>query len=245
MKIKTIIAAAAIMAAGAVSAQYAPTKAGMALDYKSTTEKIDKPILTTDSVKSVEAVYGTTTVTIKSCIHSDDPFAAEMSMTSYYKYTTPDAPTTVVMMTGDDFKTFILNTIRTAMEQAGQFNPTQFEDATKAFSAKGQLELVLNPKGAAGEAIPNSRLRLDMGMQAATMFMSKGQIAGFEDVTVEAGTFANCIKVTYESRENSPEGSSKDYVTAWYAPEIGLVKEVKADKKGNVHETQELVAVKK
>jgi len=48
--------------------------------------------------------------------------------------------------------------------------------------------------------------------------------------------------VTYEKRENSPQGNNKSYVTAWYAPEIGLVKEQEADKKGNIQSSQELIS---
>lgn len=244
MNVKTIIAAAALMAGCAAYAQYAPVKVGMALNYKSTIAETDKSIESTDSVMSVDTVYGKTRVSIKSCLHNDDPFASEITMNMSYLYTTPDEPTTVVMMSAEEFKKFILNTIKIALEQNGQFSQTQLDEAEKAFTAKGSLSLELNPKGAPGDKIANSRLRLDMGMQAATMFISNAAIAGYEEVTVEGGTFANCIKVTYESRENSPEGSQKSYVTAWYAPEVGLVKEVKADKKGKVLETQELTSIK-
>lgn len=242
---KSIITAiSALVVACAASAQYAPTKEGMALNYKSTTKVEDQEttILSTDSIVSVTTADGKTSVRIKSCVHSDNPFADDMVMYSSATYTTPDEPTTIVMMSGDDFKAFFMNMIKMSMEEAGQFNESQFNETESSLKAKGELSLVLNPKGAVGDKIANSRLRLDMGMQAATMFVSNGVIAAYEDVTVEAGTFSNCIKVTYEERENSPQGSNKSYVTAWYAPEIGLVKEQKADKKGNILETQEFIS---
>ena len=244
MKLKGIMAAAALVCAFAASAQYAPTKEGMVLDYKSTVKDVEKPVESTDSVKSVTTADGVTTVSIKSCLHSDNPLADDMVIYTSYKYTTPDAPTTVVMMSAEEFKKFILNITKMALEEAGQYSESLFKEATDAMKAKGELSLELNPKGAVGDKIANSRLRLHMGMQAATMFVSNGAIAGYEDVTVSAGTFANCIKVTYESRENSAQGNQKHYVTAWYAPETGLVKEVKTDKKGNVLEEQELVSIK-
>ena len=239
-----IVAAATLLIAGAASAQYAPTKEGMALNYKmtATAEGNQTEIMSTDSVTKVSTADGKTTVRIKSCIHNDNPLLDDMVMYSSATYTTPDEPTTLVMMTGEDFKAFIMNMIKISMEQAGQYNETQFKEAEANFRVKGELSLVLNPKGAVGDKLPNSRLRLDMGMQAATNFISNGVIAAYEDVTVAAGTFSNCIKVTYEERENSPEGSSKSYVTAWFAPEIGLVKEQKADKKGNILESQELIS---
>lgn len=239
---KSLIAsAAALLMACAAYAQYAPVKEGMALNYKIANED-GKELLTTDSIISVTNDGKATTVLIKSCLHSDDPLADDMVMNCTSTFTTPDEPTTVVLLSGEEFRSFIIRTIKMAMEEAGQFNEANFEEFTKAFNAKGDLTLVLNPKGTPGEKIPNSRLRLDMGMQAATMFVSNGTILGFEDVTVEAGTFTNCIKVSYEKRENTPQGSSKEYITAWYAPEIGLVKEESADKKGNISTTQQLIS---
>ena len=239
-----ITAVAALMLACTASAQYAPTKEGMALNYKSTaqTENGEIVISSTDSVLSVTTADGKTSVRIKSCVHPDNVLADDIVMYSYATYTTPDEPTTITLMTGEDFKSFIMNMIKMSMEQAGQYNESQFNEAEKSFKAKGELSLVLNPKGAAGDKIPNSRLRLDMGMQASTMFVSNGAIAGYESVTVPAGTFDNCIKVTYEKRENSPQGNNKSYVTAWYAPEMGLVKEQEADKKGNIQSSQELIS---
>lgn len=239
-----ITAVAALMLACTASAQYAPTKEGMALNYKQTvqTENGETVINSTDTIKSITTADGKTTVRIKSCVHPDNALADDIVMYSYATYTTPDEPTTIMMMMGEDFKSFILNMIKMDMEQAGQYNESQFKEVENNSKAKGELSLVLNPKGAVGDKIPNSRLRLDIGMQAATMFVSNGAIAGYESVTVPAGTFDNCIKVTYEKRENSPQGSNKSYVTAWYAPEIGLVKEQEADKKGNIQSSQELIS---
>lgn len=240
-----IAAAAALLIAGAATAQYTPTKEGMALNYKSTTKVEDKEIeiSSTDSVISVVTADGKTSVRIKSCAHAQNGLADDIVSYSSASFTNPDEPTTIVIMTGDDFKTLILNALKMSLEEAGQYNEAQFKEAEENFRGKGEISLVLNPKGAVGDKIPNSRMRLDMGMQAATMFVSNGAIAGYEEVTVPAGTFANCIKVTYEKRENSPQGSSKSYVTAWYAPEIGLVKEQGADKKGNILFSQELISI--
>lgn len=243
MKIKALLAMAAILAAGTASAQYVSTKQGAALDYRTTMKEVEKAILSTDSIVGVSTADGKTTVRIKSCLHNENPLQDDIVMFNSATFTTPEEPTTIVQMDGEEFKAFILNTVKMAMEEAGQFNPQQFDEYANSLKAKGELSLVLNPKAAAGEKIPNSRLRVDMGMQAATMFISNAVVEGFEDITVEGGTFANCIKVKYEKRENTPSGSEKSYVTAWYAPGVGLVKEVSADKKGNVQSEQELIKI--
>lgn len=240
---KVIIAsAAALLVACAASAQYTPVKQGMALNYKTTNIEKNEEIHSTDSVVNVTNDGTATTVHIKSCLHTDNTFADELVFNTTSTFTTPDEPTTIVIMSGEEFRQFVLRTVKMAMEEAGQYTESNFNEFAQTLKAKGDLTLTLNPKGAPGDKIPNSRLRLDMGMQAATMFVSNGTIVGFEDVTVEAGTFTNCIKISYEKRESSPEGSSKEYITAWYAPEIGLVKEESADKKGNISSTQQLIS---
>lgn len=241
MKTAATLAAAMLMTLAA-SAQYAPTKQGMTLTYTNTNTEANKTLESVDVVEAIECTDGTTTVHIKSTLKSGD-INGDLEMNSKSVYTTPDAPTKVIMMTGDEFKEFILKTIKMGLEEAGQFNPSQFDEITKAFKAKGELSLELNPAGATGDKIPTSKLRLDMGMQGATMFLSKGLIAGYESISTEAGTFDKCIKVTYEESQNSPQGAEKAYVTAWYAPEVGLVKEIKADKKGKVLEEQTLKSI--
>ncbi len=75
-----------------------------------------------------------------------------------------------------------------------------------------------------------------------SMAVSNGVVDGFEDVTTDAGTFS-CIKVSYQMRSNTPDGAQKEYVTDWYAPGIGQVKEVKTNKKGEVLTEQVLTAI--
>lgn len=243
MKIKALLAITALLATGTATAQYVSTKQGTALDYRTTAKDVEKPMLSTDSIVSVATANGRNTVRIKSCLHNDNPLQDDIVMFNSATFTTPEEPTTIVQMNGEEFKTFILNTVKMAMEEAGQYNPQQFDEYANSMKAKGELSLLLNPKAAPGEKIPNSRLRVDMGMQAATMFISNAVVEGFEDITVEGGTFANCIKVKYEKRENTPGGSEKSYVTAWYAPQVGLVKEISTDKKGDVQSEQQLIKI--
>ena len=73
--------------------------------------------------------------------------------------------------------------------------------------------------------------------------ITSGKILGKESVTVPAGTFENCLKVSYIEKSNMGEESMKEYVTAWYAPGIGLVKEESKTKGGELIELQTLESV--
>lgn len=57
-----------------------------------------------------------------------------------------------------------------------------------------------------------------------------GKYIGTESVTVSAGTFKNCSKfeitITYQSTQNNTSNSDITTNTMWFAPNVGLVKEV-------------------
>lgn len=238
----TVLAVFAALAASA-SAQYVCTQPGTALNYTHHMAEGDHTTTSTDSIVANTEEGGKHTVTMKSYLHTEDAFADDVVLTSTASYTTADEPTEIVMLTADEFKTMIVGVFKKVLQDQGQYSESVMEEISNGFKAKGELTLTLNPKAAQDEKIAPSRLRLDMGMQAASMFISNGKVAGFETVECKAGKFENCIKVTYEERETSPEGSKKAFATAWYAPEVGLVKEIKADKKGNEIESQELVSI--
>ncbi len=240
MKFTNIIAAVALMACGQAFAQYAPTKEGMKLTYKETVKEANKTMDLTQTVDKIETVDGLTTVTMTTELPQDNPLATPISISSVSaSYKSADEPTTVYVMRGEDYKAMIINIAK----ESGQASPQQISEFEKMFQPKGDLVLVLDPKAEAGAKIPNSHMRVDMGMQAATMFLSKGKVEGFEDVTTEAGTFPNCIKVSYEERQTTPAGSEKSSVTEWYAKGIGSVKSIKADKKGEILEETVLVSI--
>lgn len=224
------------------SAQYAQTKVGQKLTY-TVTDKVNNKTNTVNVI--ADSIYTTAEGTItrtKNVIPSENPLADDVVVYGATMYTSADAPTTVYLMRGEDFKAFILGVMTEAMRQSGQASEEQLKEAAEMFKSKGDLMLVLDPKAAPGTKIESSRLRLDVGPQVMSMAVSNGVVDGFEDVTTDAGTFS-CIKVSYQMRSNTPDGAQKEYVTDWYAPGIGQVKEVKTNKKGEVLTEQVLTAI--
>lgn len=74
---------------------------------------------------------------------------------------------------------------------------------------------------------------------------SEGKVVGFEDVTTQAGTFKNCVKVQYKAtmKLETPAGENKNesVVTQWYAKGIGMVKS--EDKDGTDVSTTTLTGI--
>lgn len=72
-------------------------------------------------------------------------------------------------------------------------------------------------------------------------------VAGVEDVTVLAGTFKGCLKITLKFSGTYPEGTFSHEETSWFAKGIGEVKDSSknTDPDGSVHnESLELVSAK-
>lgn len=144
------------------SAQYAQTKVGQKLTYTVT----DKANNKTNTVNVIaDSIYTTAEGTItrtKNVIPSENPLADDVVVYGATMYTTADAPTTVYLMRGEDFKAFILGVMTEAMRQSGQASEEQLKEAAEMFKSKGDLMLVLDPKVAPGTKIESSRLRLDV-----------------------------------------------------------------------------------
>lgn len=69
-------------------------------------------------------------------------------------------------------------------------------------------------------------------------------VVGIEDVTVLAGTFKGCFKITSKSSTTTPGGISSEEGTYWFCKDIRSVKELekKTDPDGSVHDmSRELV----
>lgn len=161
-----------------------------------------------------------------------------------YLYDAKTDVTTVVEMSAEDFRHMIINMIKESAQANGQYlSAMELDDLEKVMSTKGRLEIVIDPKAEVGSKIPNSTLRLNAGQMAMTMNIWEGKFLGTESVTTEAGTF-DCVKISYVMRQSTPAGNEKDNVTAWYSKGIGLVKEVKTDKKGNVTAERSLFVIK-
>lgn len=240
-------ALAVVLGCAAASAQYFSTKQGEVSYYKlvdnKTKEAVESVVKTT--VLSVDTdADGIITSRVED-IQSDpsNPFA-EIKTYRVFKYDPKTDITTVIVMTGDDFKSFILNMIKASAEANRQhISESELADLEKAFATKGQLEFPLDPKAAVDSKLPNATLRLNAGQMAMSMNLWEGKFLGSESITVEAGTY-DCLKVSYAIRTSTPGGNEKNYMTEWYAKGVGLVRSLETDKKGNTLADQTLRVVK-
>lgn len=217
------------------SAQYVCTEKGTVLKYNETAEK--ETMSSYNTITAVEVADGVTTVTFTQTEPLGEGPFGEVVTTSTASFESADKPTKIVELSAEEFKKFIMNMIKTQLEAAGQYSPQAMEEVDKMAKVKGELSLELNPAAAEGEAIAGSKLTMDMGPQRMSMAYSNGVVVGFETVTVPAGTFEKCLKITVAKRATMPGNSEKLFVTEWYAPGVGLVKSESADKKGKVLKT--------
>lgn len=241
------LAFAAAMGVMAASAQYFCTEPGMVFLYKVAVNKDKNP---TESVlrATVQTVDkdadGNITARVEEVMALPDSPLAEIKTNMNYAYDAATDVTTVVEMTAEDFKNMIINTIKESALASGQhISDMELADLEKAMSAKGQLELIIDPKAEVGSKIPNSTLRLNAGQMAMTMNIWEAKFLGTETVTTEAGTY-ECVKISYTKRTSSPGGNEKANCTDWYAKGIGLVRGIETDKKGNITSENTLFVVK-
>ena len=244
---KTLLALMLMVGGLAASAQYFCTDQGKVMLYKA----VDK-----SGKDSVESVIQATTVGVETAadgkisvrlqeIQSDpDNPLAEIKTYSTYIYDPQTDVSTIIPMSADDFKNFILTMIKDAAAANGQsMSEMDLADIEKVMSTKGQIEFTIDPKAEVASKIPNSTLRLSAGQLSMSMNFWEGKFLGAESVTTEAGTF-DCVKISYVMRTSSPSGNEKRNVTAWYAKGIGLVRSVDTDKKGDITAEQNLFVIK-
>lgn len=235
-----------MLALGA-SAQYTPTEVGTVLKYKSVAtepENVTKNVTLT--VDSVYAEGDLTRVRILNHIEIPGSFKTEPEMYTFATYNPNnlEAPTTQVLMDPDAFRQFMVSIITEGAAQEGQtISDSDMEEILKLIRPSGKLVLPLDPTAAVDSKIPNASLRISVQMMTVAMHISNGKYLGKESVTVPAGTFDDCIKVSYVFKQNAGPENSKEYITAWYAPGVGLVKEITANKKGAEIGKQELLSV--
>ena len=228
------------------SAQYLCTDKGKELLYKMVDNSEKTPnenVIKTTVIDVQTTADGNIDTRIEDVLALSDAPLAEIKTNMNYLYDAKTDVTTVVEMSAEDFRHMIINMIKESAQANGQYlSAMELDDLEKVMSTKGRLEIVIDPKAEVGSKIPNSTLRLNAGQMAMTMNIWEGKFLGTESVTTEAGTF-DCVKISYVMRQSTPAGNEKDNVTAWYSKGIGLVKEVKTDKKGNVTAERSLFVI--
>ena len=102
--------------------------------------------------------------------------------------------------------------------------------------------LVLPAGMKAGDALPESEVKMQIAFIKISAAFTEGVCEGEEEITTEAGTFL-CKKTKYNCK-SSAMGIKMDMVVyTWYAPGIGIVKQEMYNKKDKLNSSQELVGL--
>ncbi|MCB9315019.1 MAG: hypothetical protein H6569_02665 [Lewinellaceae bacterium] len=107
-------------------------------------------------------------------------------------------------------------------------------------------DLTYPPDMKPGQTLPDAEMEMTMRMGGLQLMNNRYQIKNRkveaeESVTTTAGTYS-CLKISYDF-EYKLMGTRTTHTEFWYAPEVGMVKSVNYDRKGNVESRSELTKV--
>lgn len=160
-------------------------------------------------------------------------------------YNPADHTTFFMMMDKDKTRQEVIKSIKEMIAQSGQFvSESDLADMERSITAKGELSLTLADEMAEGTKLPNKSLRINVAEKSFSHNLWEGKVLGRESVDTPAGTF-DCLKISYVHKVSTPEGNERIYVTGWYAPNVGEVKEIQATKKGETISETILTALTK
>lgn len=240
-RIFTLFGALAVFAAA--SAQFVPTTPGTVLKYSMRAQnpetKDSVTVDITERVLSATEADGKISVALEASSAVNDMTKCD---TTTCVYTIADKTTFIPM---EDAENAINDMVANIQEQAramGRFMSE--EEIRNMLSGRGEISLTLSPDMPAGTKLPKKSLKINMGEQAFTFNMWEGVSQGNETITVPAGTF-DCLKITYVYKITTPQSTQRLFVTDWFAPEIGSVRNISADKKGNIITEQVLQSIEK
>lgn len=230
------------------SAQYVCMDKGTVFNYHQKAEGADGKEIEFDytaKIVGVEEVDGTKKVTLETVQPVPGSDFATNTEEHVVIYNPASDMTTYMLGSEESIKNDIIKMITTAAEQAGQSVPEdKLEELRKEIRVKGELALDLDAKAAPGTKLPNKNMRINMGPESFSMNLWEIKLLGNESVTTPAGTF-DCLKVSYTHKVSMGQGSEKMYITEWYAPGIGQVRQEVADKKGKVIASDQLISIQK
>lgn len=249
MKKIVITLAAIACCTAAASAQYMCTEQGTVLTYTETAVH-DGQELTVDSKSTVIEVTtdanGVITSRFENIQGVPGNDLAEIKSYSSATYDPATGLTTDIVLTGDSWRDAILDLIvEAARSQGANVSDSDIEKLRGAIRTKGEITLPIPAEPVEGDVIPKSSIKMTVETQTMTMNLWEGKYLGYETVEVPAGTFENCVKVSYVRKSSSPEGNEKVWVTDWFAKGIGSVKTIEADKKGKQTGSTVLKSIKK
>lgn len=240
-----ISALALVMGVANMSAQYFSTTKGQEFIFKSQNLEEKTEQAQKSTVISVEtAADGVITSVYEEVTADPNNPLVEIKNNRVYAYTPSTQTTKVTVMSSADLKAILMNALRQSADAAGQhMSEMEFNELANAVNAKGDLEFEFNPDMAEGTKLAKSTIRLNAGMMTMRANLWEGKFLGKESVTVPSGTY-ECLKISYQLVLNTPNGNQKQYITEWYAKDLGLVKSAETDKKGNIISEDILLSVK-
>lgn len=236
MKSIFILAASVVIGCGAAVAQYMPTTDGKTYVL---VEKETEGNTQSDITAKVISLQTDADGVVSARLEEKQSVPGELfnsEITTYvnYSYNPADKVTTYTMMNAEDFKQFTVDMLVQAAASSGHSPSAEdLAELDKAMKVRGELAIAIPDDPTEGATFEKSVLRCSVGTQTMTMTINKGVFKGTEEIETPAGKF-NCIKVEYTLKRAMGGPVENNIVTAWFAKEIGLVKEVAADKKGKV-----------
>lgn len=250
MKKYIVIIAAALLGTVTASAQYMCAEQGTVLTYMVTNhESSENP--TEEYTSTVETVSTDASgVVLARMVDAHkipgNPFGAEMKSYSTYHYNPANELTILIMSSADDAKKEFVDMVIESVRMSGQpVSDSKLEELNNAIRVKGDLSLELPATPDPAAKVANKTLKMSLGPQTFSSSLWNVKYEGFEDVEVPAGKFEQCMKISFELKQTSPEGTDKKYCTAWFAKGIGTVKSIDTDKKGKVLAEDVLKSIKK
>lgn len=213
----TILAA---LAATSIWAQQplCPVKEGVSLTYATKNAKGKVQSYSRQTVTSVEGSGNNLTISYAS--EAMDAKKKTLSNVPVIPYSYKVENGTVIV----DPKA-ILNTVSTGSPSDG--------------AAEG-TPIVLPADMKAGDALPDSEVKMQIAFLKISASYTEGVCEGEEKITTEAGTFL-CKKTKYNCKSSAMGIKTEMVVHTWYAPGIGIVKQDMYNKKGQLNNSQELV----
>lgn len=249
LKINKIAAIASCLVCGSLAAmaQYAPTTLGSVLTY--TVKETEPEQVTKTETMTLDSILSEDGLTKLRFLNRSSIPGTLRSDPDMYTYVLcdpddPKAPTVDIMMDPEVFKNLMVDEIKEEVSSNGMsVSDSDIEQMRNMIRTSGRLALTLDPTAAPDTKIENSSLRINLEMMSMSMRITGGKVEGTETITVPAGEFTDCLKVSYSLKRDMGAESSKYYCTAWYAPGVGLVKDEMKDKKQNIVESRELISI--
>lgn len=227
----------------AASAQFVPTTPGTVLKYSMRAQnpetKDSVTVDITERVLSATEADGKISVALEASSTVNDMTKCD---TTTCVYTIADKTTFIPMEDAENAINDMVANIQELVRAMGRFMSE--EEIRNMISGRGEISLTLSPDMPAGTKLPKKSLKINKGEQAYTFNMWEVVSQGNETITVPAGTF-DCLKITYVYKITTPQSTQRLFVTGWFAPEIGSVRNISADKKGNIITEQVLQSIEK